>query len=102
VEVKGRYNLLLGRDWIHANGCVSSTLHQCLVQWLGDEVEVVVVKDPVCVATAEAENNSPDGSTACLSGRDLTGYDYVSVSHDGLIPVSVKLTDMNWLSNQSL
>jgi hypothetical protein len=28
VDVGGRYNLLLGRDWIHANGCVPSTLHQ--------------------------------------------------------------------------
>jgi hypothetical protein len=25
VDVKGRYNVLLGRDWIHANGCVPST-----------------------------------------------------------------------------
>jgi hypothetical protein len=31
VDVGGRYNLLLGRDWIHANECVPSTLHQCLV-----------------------------------------------------------------------
>jgi hypothetical protein len=27
VDAKGKYNLLLGRDWIHANGCVPSTLH---------------------------------------------------------------------------
>jgi hypothetical protein len=26
VDVKGRYNQVLGRDWIHANGCVPSTL----------------------------------------------------------------------------
>jgi hypothetical protein len=26
VDVKGRYNVLLGRDWIHANGCIPSTL----------------------------------------------------------------------------
>jgi hypothetical protein len=32
VDVKGRYNVLLGPDWIHANECVSSTLHQCLMQ----------------------------------------------------------------------
>jgi hypothetical protein len=32
VDVNARYNLLLGRDWIHANGCVPSTLHQCLIQ----------------------------------------------------------------------
>jgi hypothetical protein len=38
VDVKRRYNVLLGRDWIHANGCVPSTLHQCVIQWIGDEV----------------------------------------------------------------
>jgi hypothetical protein len=27
VDVKGRYNVLLGWDWIHANSCVPSTLH---------------------------------------------------------------------------
>jgi hypothetical protein len=27
VDVKGRYNVLLGRDWIHMNDCVPSTLH---------------------------------------------------------------------------
>jgi hypothetical protein len=27
VDVNGRYNLLLGHDWIHVNGCVPSTLH---------------------------------------------------------------------------
>jgi hypothetical protein len=27
VDMKGHYNLLLGRDWIHANECVPSTLH---------------------------------------------------------------------------
>jgi hypothetical protein len=38
VEEKGKYNVLLGRDSIHANGCVPSTLHQCVIQWVGDEV----------------------------------------------------------------
>jgi predicted aspartyl protease len=27
VDVKGKYNVLLGREWIHTNGCVPSTLH---------------------------------------------------------------------------
>jgi hypothetical protein len=31
VDVKGRYNMLLGRNWIHANECVPSTLHQCII-----------------------------------------------------------------------
>jgi hypothetical protein len=27
VEVQGNYSVILGRDWIHANRCVPSTLH---------------------------------------------------------------------------
>ena len=34
ISGKGAYNLLLGRDWIHANCCIPSTMHQCLVQWV--------------------------------------------------------------------
>ena len=30
ISGKGAYNLLLGRDWIHANCCIPSTMHQCL------------------------------------------------------------------------
>ena len=42
-DVQGNFNLILGRDWIHANQCVPSFLHQFLIQWIGDEVEVVHV-----------------------------------------------------------
>ena len=31
VNSKSTYTVLLGRDWIHANCCVPSTMHQCLV-----------------------------------------------------------------------
>jgi hypothetical protein len=41
VDVKGRYNVLLGCDWIHANGYVPSMVHQCVMQWVGDQVVVV-------------------------------------------------------------
>jgi hypothetical protein len=41
VDVKGCYNVLLKQDWIQANECVLTTLHQCVIQWIGDEVEVV-------------------------------------------------------------
>ena len=34
INGKGSYSLLLGRDWIHANCCIPSTMHQCLIQWL--------------------------------------------------------------------
>jgi hypothetical protein len=35
VDVKRNYSLTLGRDWIHANQCVPSTLHHMLLQWGG-------------------------------------------------------------------
>jgi hypothetical protein len=41
VEVQGNYNTILGHDWIHANRCVPSTLHQFLIQWVDEEVEIV-------------------------------------------------------------
>jgi hypothetical protein len=31
ADVQGSYNLILGRDWIHANCCVPSSLHQFLI-----------------------------------------------------------------------
>jgi hypothetical protein len=75
VDVKGRYDLLLGRDWIHANGCVPSTLLQCLVQWVGDEVEVMKAEEPMCVASVVAQADEQDGNVTCLSRRDLSDYD---------------------------
>jgi hypothetical protein len=32
IEVQGNYSVILGHDWIHANHCVPSTLHQFLIQ----------------------------------------------------------------------
>jgi hypothetical protein len=55
VDVKGCYNVLLERDWIHTNERVPSTLHQCVIQWIGDEVEVVQADEEVCIAVAESQ-----------------------------------------------
>jgi hypothetical protein len=88
--VKGRYNMLLGQDWIHANECVSSTLHQCVIQWVDDVVEVIQADEVVCIAVTESQVNIQGGKMKCLTGRDLSGYDYVSVGKDGFVPISVK------------
>jgi hypothetical protein len=90
VDVKGRYNVLLRRDWIHSNECVPSTLHQCVIQWIGDEVEVVQADEEVCVAMAKSHVNILGGKMECLSGKDLTGYDYISVGKDRFVPISIK------------
>jgi hypothetical protein len=55
INVKGRYNMLLGRDWIHANECVPLKLHPQMVQWVRDWVEVIEVDDSPCVAIAKSQ-----------------------------------------------
>jgi hypothetical protein len=55
MDIKGNDNVLLGRDWIHANRCVPSTLHQCVIQWVGDEVEVIKADNSTCVAIVESQ-----------------------------------------------
>jgi hypothetical protein len=39
----------------------------------------------------ESQVDNQGGKMKCLIGRDLIGYDYVSVSKDGSILISVKL-----------
>jgi hypothetical protein len=69
IEGKGAYSLLLGRDWIHANCCIPSTMHQQLVQWVDDDIEVVQADDSVSVANVEPAFWEYQGKD-CFSGKD--------------------------------
>ena len=68
INGKGSYSLLLGRNWIHANCCIPSTMHQCLIQWVDDNVEIVSADSSFSVASAEAHTVSYDRMN-CLSGQ---------------------------------
>jgi hypothetical protein len=89
IEVHGNYSVILGRDWIHVNRYIPSTLHQFLIQWIDDEVEVVHTDASTYIALADATADWQHGSTQCLSGKDLTGYDFFSISKDGFVRVSI-------------
>jgi hypothetical protein len=52
IEVQGNYSVILGHDWIHANHCIPSILHQFLIQWIDNEVEVVHVDTSAYIALA--------------------------------------------------
>jgi hypothetical protein len=54
VKVEGNYSIVLGKDWIHTYQCVTSTLHQMLLQWVGDEVEIEHADTLACIAMADA------------------------------------------------
>jgi hypothetical protein len=78
VEVQGKYSVILGHDWIHANHCIPSSLHQFLIQWIDDEVDVVYADASAYIALADTTTDWQHGSTQCLSGKDLTGYDFLA------------------------
>jgi hypothetical protein len=54
IEVQGNYSVILGRDWIHASRCIPSTMHQFLIQWIDDEIEVVHADTSAYIALANA------------------------------------------------
>jgi hypothetical protein len=64
VSSKSTYTVMLRRDWIHANYCIPSMMHQCLIQWDGDKVEVVHADDSIEISLVaksiwDAEDQEP-------------------------------------------
>jgi hypothetical protein len=90
VEVQDNYSVILGCDWIHVNRYIPSTLHQFLIQWIDDEIDVVHTDVSAYIALTDATIDWQHGSTQCLLGKDLTSYDFLSISKDGFAPVSVQ------------
>ncbi|GKV53656.1 hypothetical protein SLEP1_g60173, partial [Rubroshorea leprosula] len=76
VDSSATYNALLGRDWIHLNWCVPSTLHQRLIFWNGGKTEVVQVDSRPFLANSnmvEARYYDEDVGTICFFGMDKQG-----------------------------
>ena len=90
TEAQGNFSLILGRDWIHANQCVPSTLHQMLIQWIGDEVEIVYGDSSACVATVDSSSISAYDNIRCLTGVDLSDFEYISCTQDGFVTATLK------------
>jgi hypothetical protein len=62
VEVQGNYSIIFSHDWIHANHCIPSTLHQFLIQWIDNEIKVVHADALAYIALADAMADSQHGS----------------------------------------
>jgi hypothetical protein len=52
-------------------------------------VEVVQADKDVCIGMTESQVNIQGRKMKCLTGRDLTGYNYVSIGKDGFVLISV-------------
>ena len=83
VNSKSTYTVLLGRDWIHANCCVPSTMHQCSVQWDGDEGEVVRADDSSEVSLTNMNAWDAEGQEP-ISGIALEDCDRIEATKNGL------------------
>jgi hypothetical protein len=90
ADVEGNYSLILGRDWIHANQCIPSTLHQMLIQWVGDDVEQVHADVSACIAVADAPILWTYETATCLTGVDFSDYQFLSIDKKGFIPVMLE------------
>jgi hypothetical protein len=72
-------------------------------QWVGDNLEVVHADESAHVAMAEPQVDINGGSMQCLTGHDLTDYDYVSVGKDCFVRINVKsMVNITRLSNGEL
>ena len=89
-KVQGNFSLILGRDWIHANQFVPSTLHQFLIQWIGDEVDIVHGDTSSFIATADSNSIGANDNIKFLSGLDLSDYELISCTKEGFVPVTLK------------
>jgi hypothetical protein len=76
VSSKSTYTVLLRRDWIHANCCIPSMMHQCLIQWYGDEVEVVHADDSIEISLAAMSVWDPEDQEP-ISGISLEGCERI-------------------------
>jgi hypothetical protein len=93
VNSKSTYNVLLGRDWIHTNCCIPSTMHQCLIQWDEDEVEVVQADDSIEISHA-AMSIWDAKDQESISGMSLEGCDRIEATKNGVrLVLSTGLTE---------
>jgi hypothetical protein len=60
---------------------------------VGDEIEVVHADSSAQVVTVDAPLLEGHDGIACLSGHDLTDFEFISVTKDGFVPVSLKPID---------
>jgi hypothetical protein len=90
ADVEGNYSLIFCRYWIHANQCIPSTLHQMLLQWVGDDVEQVHADASACIAGADAPVHWTYETATCLIGVDFSYFQFISIDRKGFTPVMLE------------
>jgi hypothetical protein len=63
-----------------------------LIQWVDDEV-VVHGDNSACVVVVDSHSIGVHDDVKCLSGLDLSDYEFVSCSNNGFIPAVINSFD---------
>ena len=85
IDGKGSDSLLLGHDWIHANCCIPSTMHQCLIQWHGDNVELVHANYSISIVTVDPMHWELE-DFECFSGKRWEGG-FIKINDESQQPI---------------
>jgi hypothetical protein len=70
---------------------VLSTLHQFLIQWVGDEVEIVHGDASACVAVTDSSTMDNHDNLKCLTDLDLSNLKRIDSTKDGFVTVVMRL-----------
>jgi hypothetical protein len=90
ADVEENYSLILGGYWIHANQCIPSTLHQMLIQWVGDDIEQVHADVSAYIAVADAPVLWAYEIATCLTGVYFSDYQFISIDKKVFIIVMLE------------
>jgi hypothetical protein len=69
---------------------VPSTLHKFLIQWVGDEVEIVHADTLACVILANSRTMDNYDNLKCLTGLDLSDLEVITSTKDGFATADMK------------
>jgi hypothetical protein len=83
INSKSTHIVLLGRDWIDANCCIPSTMHQSLIQCDGDEMEVVHADDSIEISLAAISVWDVEYQEL-ISGISLEGCDHLEATKNSM------------------
>jgi hypothetical protein len=90
AEVEGNYSVILGRDWIHVNQFIPTTLHQMFLQWVCDDVEIVQTDSSACIAIGDILVLWIYETATCFTDVDFSHYRFISIDRKWFIHVMLE------------
>ena len=65
-------------------------------------MEVIEGDNSSCIAMTDAPVDWQHGEMRCLTGRDLSDYNYISIGGDGFVPINAQPANVDRLNDLSI